>query len=116
MALGRRSRDVRELSVEFVELTLGAVMSLRFARFSFVAPWCAAAAMSCAVSPVAAQNAPGSPDAIIGDEFRLNTHPQMPFAASAPDPKYQHGEPDERRRRADDGDASGDSCNLKCGN
>jgi hypothetical protein len=72
--------------------------------------------MICAAAPVAAQNTPGAPDGILSDEFRLNAHPQMPFAASAPDAKFQHGPPDARRRRADDGDASGDSCNLKCGN
>lgn len=62
-----------------------------------------------------AQNKPGVPGGILIDQFRFNEHPQMQFAASAPDPKFQHGSPDERRRRADRGDPSGDACNLKCG-
>jgi hypothetical protein len=62
-----------------------------------------------------AQNKPGVPGGILEDQFRFNEHPQMPFAASSPDPKYQHGAPTARRRRADNGDASGDACNLKCG-
>ncbi|PPB85127.1 MULTISPECIES: hypothetical protein [Mycetohabitans] len=62
-----------------------------------------------------AQNKPGVPDGILSDQFRFNEHPQMHFAASAPDSKFQHGPPDERRRRADRGDPSGDACNLKCG-
>jgi DNA-binding transcriptional LysR family regulator len=63
-----------------------------------------------------AQNKPGVPGGVLQDQFRFNEHPQMQFAASAPDAKYQSGPPDERRRRADRGDASGDACNLKCGN
>ncbi|KAG0193181.1 hypothetical protein DFQ28_006190 [Apophysomyces sp. BC1034] len=62
-----------------------------------------------------AQNKPGVPGGILSDQFRFNAHPQMQFAASAPDPKFQHGAPDDRRRRADRGDPSGDACNLKCG-
>lgn len=62
-----------------------------------------------------AQNKPGVPGGILSDSFRFNEHPQMQFAASAPDPKFQYGPPDERRRRADRGDPSGDACNLKCG-
>lgn len=61
-----------------------------------------------------AQNKPGVPGGILSDSFRFNEHPQMQFATSAPDPKFQHGPPDERRR-ADRGDPSGDACNLKCG-
>ncbi|MCY0388226.1 hypothetical protein OVY01_13460 [Robbsia sp. Bb-Pol-6] len=58
-----------------------------------------------------AQNAPGVPGGILGDSFQLNEHPQMPFAASAPDVKYQHGR-SAARKRADNGDPSG--CNLQC--
>lgn len=60
---------------------------------------------------VFSQNAPGVPGGILGDSFQLNEHPQMPFAASAPDAKYQHGR-SAARRRADNGDSSG--CNLQC--
>ena len=42
--------------------------------------------------PVAfAQNSPGMPGGVLQDQFRLNEHPQMQFAASAPSDKYQQG-------------------------
>lgn len=62
-------------------------------------------------SPAFAQNTPGVPGGILGDSFQLNQHPQMPFAASAPDAKYQQGR-SAARKRADNGDPDG--CNLQC--
>ncbi|CDY75963.1 FIG00453128: hypothetical protein [Caballeronia glathei] len=62
--------------------------------------------------PVAfAQNSPGMPGGILQDQFRLNEHPQLQFAASDPGDKYQQGT-SPARRRADNGDSTG--CNLKC--
>jgi hypothetical protein len=58
-----------------------------------------------------AQNSPGMPGGVLQDEFRINEHPQMPFAASAPSDKYQRGT-SAMRRRGDAGDPNG--CNLKC--
>ncbi|MEX3787284.1 hypothetical protein [Paraburkholderia sp. BR14374] len=73
----------------------------------------AAAGVLCATVSVAyAQNSPGVPGGILNDEFRLNEHPQMPFAASAPSDKYQHGKRSAARKRGDMGDPSG--CNLQC--
>jgi hypothetical protein len=70
------------------------------------------AAGAVALVPVAfAQNSPGSPDGIIQDQFKLNPHPQMQFAASAPTDKYQRGT-SRSRKRADNGDPNG--CNLQC--
>lgn len=64
------------------------------------------------LAPVAfAQNSPGIPGGVLQDQFRINEHPQMPFAASAPSDKYQRGT-SAMRRRADNGDPNG--CNLKC--
>ncbi|AOI78075.1 MULTISPECIES: hypothetical protein [Burkholderia] len=64
-------------------------------------------------SPFAfAQNSPGVPGGILSDQFRLNEHPQMPFAASAPSQKYQTGKKSALRRKGDLGDPNG--CNLKC--
>ncbi|KAA1004694.1 hypothetical protein FVF58_31315 [Paraburkholderia panacisoli] len=77
---------------------------------------CAAAATAgvlLATTPLAfAQNSPGVPGGILQDEFRLAEHPQMPFAASAPSDKYQHGNTSARRKRGDLGDPNG--CNLQC--
>jgi hypothetical protein len=77
---------------------------------------CAAAATAGAllatVSVAFAQNSPGVPDGILSDEFRLQAHPQLPFAASAPSNKYQHGAPSEMRKKGDMGDPDG--CNLQC--
>ncbi|SMG16430.1 hypothetical protein [Paraburkholderia susongensis] len=73
----------------------------------------AAAGVLCATVSVAfAQNSPGVPGGILQDEFRLNEHPQMPFAASAPSAKYQHGTRSAARKRGDMGDPNG--CNLQC--
>ncbi|WP_133647871.1 hypothetical protein [Paraburkholderia flava] len=72
----------------------------------------AAGALSATVSIAFAQNSPGVPGGILQDEFRLQEHPQMPFAASAPSKKYQKGAPSKLRRKGDDGDPDG--CNLKC--
>ncbi|MDR5855107.1 hypothetical protein P9239_08325 [Caballeronia sp. LZ062] len=58
-----------------------------------------------------AQNSPGIPGGVLQDNFRINEHPQMPFAASAPSDKYQRGT-SAMRRRGDNGDPDG--CNLKC--
>ncbi|WJF90985.1 hypothetical protein QS306_04825 [Paraburkholderia bonniea] len=77
-----------------------------------VATAAAAGALLGAGSSAYAQNAPGSPDGIFQEQFRLKEHPQMPFAASAPSAKYQHGAPSALRRQGDMGDPNG--CNLKC--
>jgi hypothetical protein len=72
-----------------------------------------AAGLLVAVSPFAlAQNSPGVPGGILSEQFRLNEHPQMPFAASAPSQKYQSGNKSALRRKGDLGDPNG--CNLKC--
>jgi hypothetical protein len=63
--------------------------------------------------PVAfAQNSPGVPGGVLQDQFRLNQHPQMQFAASAPSAKFQNGDKSSMRRRGDNGDPNG--CKLKC--
>ena len=62
---------------------------------------------------VCAQYSPGSPDGVLQQDFQLQKHPQMEFAASAPSVKYQHGT-SRRREKADSGDPSGDACNLQC--
>jgi hypothetical protein len=63
-------------------------------------------------APVAfAQNSPGVPGGILNDQFRLQEHPQLQFAASAPDAKYQN-RVSKSRKRADNGDPNG--CNLQC--
>lgn len=74
-----------------------------------------AAGAFCAATPVAvAQNSPGVPGGILNDEFRLQEHPQMQFAASesaARSKKFQKGR-SQLRKRGDNGDPDG--CNLKC--
>jgi hypothetical protein len=60
-----------------------------------------------------AQYSPGTPDGVLQQDFQLQQHPQMEFAASAPSGKYQEGT-SRRRRKADSGDPSGDACNLQC--
>ena len=60
------------------------------------------AGLLAAVSPFAlAQNSPGVPGGILSEQFRLNEHPQMPFAASAPSQKYQSGKKSTLRRKGD---------------
>ncbi|KAH0437581.1 hypothetical protein [Paraburkholderia fungorum] len=71
-----------------------------------------AGALLATVSVAFAQNSPGVPGGILSDEFHLQEHPQMQFAASAPTKKYQRGAPSELRRKGDDGDPDG--CNLQC--
>ena len=82
----------------------------------FLLNCCVAAATVGAVLATAsvafAQNSPGVPGGILTDEFRLQQHPDLPFAASAPSGKYQHGKPLAMRRRGDLGDPNG--CNLQC--
>ncbi|KAA0090686.1 hypothetical protein [Trinickia soli] len=76
---------------------------------------CVAAAAAGALSMVAslgfAQNSPGLPGGILQDQFRLQEHPQMEFAASAPSKKYQTRDT-QLRKRGDNGDPNG--CNLQC--
>jgi hypothetical protein len=76
---------------------------------------CAAAIAAGALTAVAsiafAQNAPGVPGGILNDQFQLQAHPQMQFAASAPSNKYQTRKSD-LRKKGDLGDPNG--CNLKC--
>ncbi len=76
---------------------------------------CAAAAAAGILSAVAsvafAQNSPGVPGGILQDQFRLQEHPQMEFAASAPSNKYQKGR-SKMRKQGDLGDPNG--CNLQC--
>ncbi len=76
---------------------------------------CAAAIAAGALTAVAslafAQNSPGVPGGILNDQFRLQQHPQLQFAASAPTKKYQTRR-SELRKKGDLGDPDG--CNLKC--
>ena len=76
---------------------------------------CAAAIAAGVLTTVAslafAQNSPGVPGGILNDEFQLQAHPQMEFAASAPSNKYQN-RTSELRKKGDLGDPNG--CNLKC--
>jgi hypothetical protein len=76
---------------------------------------CAAAIAAGALTAVAtlafAQNSPGVPGGILTDQFRLQQHPQLQFAASAPSKKYQTRR-SELRKKGDLGDPDG--CNLKC--
>lgn len=76
---------------------------------------CAAAATAGALFAITslafAQNSPGVPGGILNDQFQLQAHPQMEFAASAPTKKYQHGT-SQMRKKGDLGDPDG--CNLQC--
>jgi hypothetical protein len=71
----------------------------------------AAGALCVTMSLAFAQNSPGVPGGILQDEFRIQEHPQLPFAASAPSKKYQTGKSG-LRRKGDMGDPNG--CNLQC--
>ncbi|MDG0027067.1 hypothetical protein [Trinickia sp. Y13] len=72
----------------------------------------AAAGTLATVSTLAfAQNSPGVPGGILQDQFRLQEHPQLEFAASAPSKKYQSRR-SQLRKRGDRGDPDG--CNLQC--
>lgn len=72
----------------------------------------AAAGMLFAVGSFAfAQNTPGVPGGILQDEFKLQAHPQLEFAASAPSKKYQ-SHTSKLRKKGDNGDPDG--CNLQC--
>ncbi|HEV3106498.1 MAG TPA: hypothetical protein VGZ01_12500 [Trinickia sp.] len=57
------------------------------------------------------QNVPGQPGGLLNEEFKLQEHPQMEFAASAPSKKYQNGV-SQLRKKGDLGDPNG--CNLQC--
>lgn len=76
---------------------------------------CAAAVAASSLTVVAslafAQNSPGVPGGILQDQFRLQEHPQMEFAASAPSKKYQTRN-SKMRKKGDLGDPNG--CNLQC--
>ncbi len=74
----------------------------------------AAGALFAVGSLAFAQNAPGVPGGILQDEFQLQQHPQLEFAASAPSNKYQHGAASKARKQGDLGDPNG--CNLQCPN
>ncbi|HEY1608253.1 MAG TPA: hypothetical protein VGG24_03220 [Paraburkholderia sp.] len=82
----------------------------------FLLNCCVAAATAGVVLATAsiafAQNAPGMPGGILDDQFKLQQHPQLEFAASAPSDKYQHGKPSKMRKKGDLGDPDG--CNLQC--
>lgn len=76
---------------------------------------CAAAVAAGTLSMVAslafAQNSPGVPGGILQEQFKLQEHPQMEFAASAPTKKYQTRR-SKMRKQGDLGDPNG--CNLQC--
>ncbi|HEV3430232.1 MAG TPA: hypothetical protein VG320_20320 [Paraburkholderia sp.] len=71
-----------------------------------------AGALFATIDVAFAQNSPGVPGGILTDEFRLQEHPQLQFAASAPSAKYQHGKASAMRKKGDLGDPNG--CNLQC--
>jgi hypothetical protein len=74
----------------------------------------AAGALLAVTSLAFAQNSPGVPGGILQDQFQLQQHPQMEFAASAPSKKYQHGPATKMRKQGDLGNPDG--CNLQCPN
>jgi hypothetical protein len=80
-------------------------------KLNLILPMATALALV-SIQPATAQNAPGSPNGILSQEFQLQKHPQLEFPASAPDPKYQHGV-SAMRKRGDLGDPD-NSCNLQC--
>jgi len=71
----------------------------------------AAGTLATAASLAFAQNSPGIPGGILQEQFRLQEHPQLEFAASAPTKKYQTGRT-KLRKQGDNGDPNG--CNLQC--
>jgi hypothetical protein len=74
----------------------------------------ATSVLCAATSAAFAQNSPGVPGGILTDQFRLQEHPQLQFAASesaARNKKYQKGR-SQMRKRGDNGDPDG--CNLQC--
>jgi hypothetical protein len=71
----------------------------------------AAGTLAMAASLAFAQNSPGIPGGILQEQFRLQEHPQLEFAASAPTKKYQKGRT-KLRKQGDNGDPNG--CNLQC--
>lgn len=75
-------------------------------------PLASAAVLAATATFAFAQNSPGLPGGILTDEFHLNPHPQMQFAASAPSEKYQSDKKSALRKKGDMGDPDG--CNLKC--
>jgi hypothetical protein len=75
------------------------------------AAFAAAGMLSMTASLAFAQNSPGIPGGILQDQFRLQEHPQMEFAASAPSKKYQTHR-SKMRKQGDYGDPNG--CNLQC--
>ena len=77
----------------------------------FCAAMGAAGTLSMAASLAFAQNSPGVPGGILQDQFRLQAHPQLEFAASAPTKKYQTRR-SKMRKDGDNGDQNG--CNLQC--
>jgi hypothetical protein len=79
--------------------------------FHFCAAAVAAGSLSAVASLAFAQNSPGVPGGILQDQFRLQEHPQMEFAASAPSKKYQTRN-SKMRKKGDLGDPNG--CNLQC--
>jgi len=78
---------------------------------NFCAAFAAAGTLATVATLAFAQNSPGVPGGILQDQFRLQEHPQLEFAASAPSKKYQSRN-SELRKRGDNGDPNG--CNLQC--
>lgn len=92
-----------------MKLTIASPPALRLGRVvTFVVAFMGAAGVC---SPAMAQYSPGVPGGILGGNFQLNEHPQMQFAASAKDEKYQPADKAARRKSVD-GDLNG--CNVKC--
>lgn len=79
--------------------------------FNLCAGVVAAGVLSTVTSLAFAQNTPGVPGGILQDQFRIQEHPQMEFAASAPSKKYQT-HTSKKRKKGDLGDPDG--CNLQC--
>jgi hypothetical protein len=79
--------------------------------FNLCACVAAASVLSAVTSLAFAQNTPGVPGGILQDQFRIQEHPQMEFAASAASKKYQT-HTSKKRKKGDLGDPDG--CNLQC--
>ncbi|RDU97074.1 hypothetical protein [Trinickia dinghuensis] len=79
--------------------------------FNLCAGVAAAGLLSTMASLAFAQNTPGVPGGILSDQFQIQQHPQLEFAASAPSKKYQN-HTSKMRKKGDLGDPNG--CNLQC--
>jgi hypothetical protein len=72
----------------------------------------AACLLTAGIAPAYAQYNPGTPDGVLSQDWKLQEHPQLEFAASSTEADQKNKVADKNRKVG--ADSGKENCNLQC--